>query len=35
MFNPYNGLGVSQSSDYDTIRKKYISFKLFLIRFMK
>ena len=25
MINPYNVLGVSQSSDYDTIRKKYIS----------
>ena len=25
MINPYNVLGVSQQSDYDTIRKKYIS----------
>ena len=25
MINPYNVLGVSQSSDYETIRKKYIS----------
>ena len=24
MINPYNVLGVSQSADYDSIRKKYI-----------